>query len=63
MSAAGGIDNVNARVRSLTPYQPGKPVEELTRDYGADEFMAVTIVWGHDDRIRSYELLADAFAL
>lgn len=38
-------------------------VEELTRDYGADEFMAVTIVWGHDDRIRSYELLADAFAL
>lgn len=37
-------------------------VQEMTRAYGADEFMAVTIVWGHEDRVRSYELLAEAFA-
>ena len=37
-------------------------IEEMTRAYGADEFMAVTIVWGHADRVRSYELLAEAFA-
>lgn len=46
-----------------SPTTVRKGVDELTRAYGADEFMAVTIVWGHDDRIRSYELLADAFAL
>lgn len=38
-------------------------VEEMVRAYGADEFMAVTIVWSHATRARSYELLADAFAL
>ncbi|HAB56904.1 MAG: LLM class flavin-dependent oxidoreductase, partial [Acidimicrobiaceae bacterium] len=38
-------------------------VEEMVRAYGADEFMAVTIVWSHEARARSYELLADAFAL
>jgi alkanesulfonate monooxygenase SsuD/methylene tetrahydromethanopterin reductase-like flavin-dependent oxidoreductase (luciferase family) len=38
-------------------------VEEMVRAHGADEFMAVTIVWSHEARVRSYELLADAFAL
>ena len=28
------FDNINERVASLTPYQPGKPIEELTRELG-----------------------------
>jgi luciferase family oxidoreductase group 1 len=34
-------------------------VTAMTEQYGADEFMAVTITWDHDARVRSYELLAD----
>ena len=33
-------------------------VTAMTERYGADEFMAVTITWDHDARVRSYELLA-----
>jgi len=33
-------------------------VGSLVERYGADEFMAVTIVWSHELRVRSYELLA-----
>ena len=32
-NAAGAV-NINARVAGLTPYQPGKPIEELTRELG-----------------------------
>ena len=28
------LDNINERVAGLTPYQPGKPIEELTRELG-----------------------------
>ena len=28
------FDNINERVAGLTPYQPGKPIEELTRELG-----------------------------
>src|SRR4029077_2380676 len=38
-------------------------VEQLAADYGADEVIAVTITYDHEARKRSYELLADAFAL
>ena len=31
---AAALANVNARVAGLTPYQPGKPVEELARESG-----------------------------
>lgn len=33
-------------------------VTAMTDRYGADEFMAVTITWDHEARVRSYELLA-----
>ena len=33
-------------------------VRAMVDRYGADEFMAVTITWDHDARVRSYELLA-----
>jgi luciferase family oxidoreductase group 1 len=38
-------------------------VEQLARDYGAHEVIAVTITYDHAARRRSYELLADAFGL
>ena len=38
-------------------------VDELLALSGADELMAMTNVHDGDDRLRSYELLADAFSL
>ena len=38
-------------------------IEELAADYGAEEVMVVTITHSHDARRRSYELIADEFAL
>ncbi len=38
-------------------------MEELAGDYGAEEVIVVTITHDHAARRRSYELLADAFAL
>jgi luciferase family oxidoreductase group 1 len=37
-------------------------LEEVAREYGADEVMVVTITYDHAARRRSYELVADAFA-
>jgi hypothetical protein len=31
--------------------------------YGAEEVIVVTITYGHEARVRSYELLAEAFQL
>ena len=45
---------------------PGKVkrgLEELADAYSAEEVMVVTIVFDHEARMRSYELLADAFGL
>ncbi len=36
-------------------------LEQVTRDYGADELMVVTICHSHAARRRSYELIASAF--
>jgi luciferase family oxidoreductase group 1 len=38
-------------------------IEETARAYGADEVLVVTITHDHAARRRSYELIADAFAL
>jgi alkanesulfonate monooxygenase SsuD/methylene tetrahydromethanopterin reductase-like flavin-dependent oxidoreductase (luciferase family) len=38
-------------------------IDELLDRSGADEVMAMTNMHGFDDRVRSYELLADAFSL
>jgi alkanesulfonate monooxygenase SsuD/methylene tetrahydromethanopterin reductase-like flavin-dependent oxidoreductase (luciferase family) len=34
-------------------------VRAMAESYGTDEFMAVTITWDHEARVRSYELLAE----
>ncbi len=38
-------------------------IEALAEEYRADEVMVVTIVWDHGARVRSYELIAEAFGL
>lgn len=38
-------------------------LEKLARDYGADELLVINIAHEHEDRRRSYALLADAFGL
>ncbi|MFL5576965.1 MAG: LLM class flavin-dependent oxidoreductase [Gemmatimonadaceae bacterium] len=38
-------------------------IEEVAREYGADEVMVVTITYDHEARRRSYELIAEAFGL
>src|SRR5665647_2478362 len=38
-------------------------LEEVARDYGAEEVMVVTVTHDHGARLRSYDLIAQAFAL
>lgn len=38
-------------------------LDELGADYGADELLLVTITHDHDARVRSYELIAEAYGL
>ena len=37
-------------------------IEAVVREYAADEVMVVTITYEHATRVRSYELIAEAFA-
>ena len=46
-----------------TPEAVRAGLEEVAAEYGADEVLVVTITHDHAARRRSYELLADAFAL
>jgi luciferase family oxidoreductase group 1 len=54
------------RSRRLIAGSPAKvrsDIEEIVEAYGADEMMIVTITPDYSTRLRSYELLAEAFAL
>jgi luciferase family oxidoreductase group 1 len=59
------LDAIVHRRRAIigTPANVRAKLEELADQYGADEVMVVTITYSHEARCRSYELLADAFAL
>jgi alkanesulfonate monooxygenase SsuD/methylene tetrahydromethanopterin reductase-like flavin-dependent oxidoreductase (luciferase family) len=46
-----------------TPAQCRERLEALAREYGVDEIVAVTITETAATRLRSYELLAQAFDL
>jgi luciferase family oxidoreductase group 1 len=46
-----------------TPEQVRTGLEQVAIAYGAEEVIAVTITFDHGARVRSYELLADAFGL
>lgn len=45
-----------------TPAQVRAQLESMRLESDADELMIVTNVWSHEARLRSYELVADAFA-
>jgi alkanesulfonate monooxygenase SsuD/methylene tetrahydromethanopterin reductase-like flavin-dependent oxidoreductase (luciferase family) len=45
------------------PDQVRAGLEEVAHAYGAGEVIAVTITFDHEARRRSYELLAEAFAV
>ena len=51
------------RVVAGTPETVRERLLQLAARYGADELMAITITWDYGSRLRSYELLAEAFAL
>nr|WP_295869717.1 LLM class flavin-dependent oxidoreductase [uncultured Chitinophaga sp.] len=48
---------------SGTPPQVKARLEQLAADYAVDELVIATITQEHADRLRSYELLAEAFRL
>jgi luciferase family oxidoreductase group 1 len=52
-----------ARVVSGTPEQVREQLTQIAADYDVDEIVAVTITADFGDRLRSYELLAEAFEL
>ena len=53
---------VHRRVIAGDPCAVRGALEALAQDYGADEVFVVNILHDHDARMRSYELLARAFA-
>jgi alkanesulfonate monooxygenase SsuD/methylene tetrahydromethanopterin reductase-like flavin-dependent oxidoreductase (luciferase family) len=54
---------VHRRVIAGDPAAVRGALESLAQDYGADEVFVVNILYDHAARLRSYELLARAFAL
>ena len=46
-----------------TPQQVRAQIEDKARETGADEVMVVSNIHGHAERLRSYELLAEAFGM
>ena len=57
------IDFQRANALVGGPERVKKRMESLAAELGADEFIVVTITHDFADRLRSYELLADAFGL
>jgi len=53
---------VHRRVIAGDPSAVRGALETLAQDYGADEVFVVNILYDHAARLRSYELLAQAFA-
>jgi luciferase family oxidoreductase group 1 len=62
LAQQGGGSGGRRRILGSPP-QVRAELEELADAYGADEVIVVSIVHDHDARRRSYELIADAFAL
>jgi alkanesulfonate monooxygenase SsuD/methylene tetrahydromethanopterin reductase-like flavin-dependent oxidoreductase (luciferase family) len=59
----GGSEGARRRGLVGSPATVRDGLEELARRYGADEVIVLTITHEHAARRRSYELVADAFAL
>lgn len=57
------LDYHHQRMVSGNPEQVREQLEKLAAAYGVNEVTAVTITYNFQDRLRSYELLAEAFQL
>jgi luciferase family oxidoreductase group 1 len=57
------VDHARRRRIAGTPTQCRTRLESLAAEYGVDELMVVTITESWETRLRSYELLAEAFEL
>ena len=57
------LEGVKKRGIVGTPEQARGRLLALGEEYGVDDFVILTITHDHADRVRSYELLADAFDL
>jgi luciferase family oxidoreductase group 1 len=59
------LDKVGHGRRTIlgTPERVRAEIEQVARGYGAEEAIVVTITYDHAARLRSYELIAEAFGL
>ncbi len=57
------LQTIEARSIAGTPDIVRQRIEALSKELGTEEFLVVTITHDHQARIRSYELLAEAFGL
>lgn len=57
------INSNRERMVSGTPEQVKRQLQEMAAEYEVDELVVITITHNFEDRLRSYELLAEAFEL
>jgi luciferase family oxidoreductase group 1 len=57
------IRNNRGRIVSGTPEQVKKELEALASEFDVDEIVVTTMTYSHEDRLRSFTLLAEAFEL
>jgi len=60
---AAVVDSIRGRHLVGTPERVMTQIEALVARTRADEVMISTFIYGHEERLRSYELLAEAFGL
>ena len=57
------VRNNSGRIVSGTPEQVKEQLEALAEEFGVDEIVVTTMTYSHEDRLRSFTLLAEAFEL
>ena len=57
------IHNNSGRIISGTPNQVKEQLTALANDFEVDEIIVTTMTYSHEDRLRSFTLLAEAFEL
>jgi luciferase family oxidoreductase group 1 len=57
------VERNRSRVVSGTPGRVKEQLLQLARDFEAEEIMVSTMAYAQEDRVRSFELLAEAFEL
>jgi luciferase family oxidoreductase group 1 len=57
------IQHNSGRIISGTPQQVKRQITHAAKEFGVDEVIISTMTYSHEDRLRSFELLADAFEL